>query len=87
MVSNKLLATASLAALLVMAAPSEGRKAQRDPGAIAPDPQTIASLTQGPDMITRAGSSQKAARAELDSNHPALADTVTAQRWHELRNH
>jgi hypothetical protein len=37
-------------------------------------------------MITRAGSSQKAARAELESNHPALAETVTARRWHELRN-
>jgi hypothetical protein len=53
---------------------------------IAPDPQTMASITQGPDMITRAGSSQKAARADLDSNNPALADTVTAKRWQELRN-
>ena len=85
-ISNKLLATASLAALLVMAVPSEGREARRLPGMIAPDPQTMASITQGPDMITRAGSSQKAARADLDSNNPALADTVTAKRWQELRN-
>jgi hypothetical protein len=80
---TKRLAATSLAALLVMAAPSEGRQPQRG---TAPDPQTIASITQGPDMITRAGSSQKAARAELESNHPALAETVTARRWHELRN-
>jgi len=80
-----LLAAVSLAALLIMAAcESNGTRSARRWG--APDPQTIASITQGPDMITPAGSSQKRARAELDSNLPALAQTVTAKRWHELRN-
>jgi hypothetical protein len=36
-------------------------------------------------MITRAGSSQKRARADLDSNHIALAQTVTAKRWQEIK--
>ena len=78
---------ASLSCLLVATAPSlsaESHPLRR--GEIAPDPQTMASITQGPDMITRAGSSQRAARAELDSNHPALAGTVTAKRWHEIRD-
>ena len=82
-----LVAAASLAWLLVVTAPSlaaESHPLRR--GEIAPDPQTMASITQGPDMITRAGSSARAARAELDSNHPALAGTVTAKRWHEIRD-
>jgi hypothetical protein len=54
-------------------------------GEVAADPQTTASITQGPD-ITRAGSSQKAARADLDSHHAALSRTVTAKRWDEIRN-
>ena len=80
-------AAASLACLFVVTAPllaAESHPLRR--GEIAPDPQTMASITQGPDMITRAGSSQRAARAELDSNHPALAGTVTAKRWHALRD-
>jgi hypothetical protein len=80
-------AAASLALLLVMATPSLA--ALTHPlrrGEVAADPQTTASITQGPDMITRAGSSQKAARADLDSNHIALAGTVTAKRWREIRN-
>lgn len=55
-------------------------------GEVAADPQTTASITQGPDMITRAGSSQKRARADLDSRHEALAATVTAKRWNEIRD-
>jgi hypothetical protein len=56
-------------------------------GEIAADPRTIASITQGPDMITRAGSSQKAARADLDSNNIAIAGTVTAMWWRKNRSH
>lgn len=56
------------------------------PGAIDADPQTVASITQGPDMITRAGSSQKMARADLDNNNIAIARSVTAKRWPEIRD-
>ena len=78
-------AAALLAALLVMAACQSADP--RTPNRWgAPDPRTMASITQGPDMITPAGSSQKAARAELESHHPYLARTVTAKRWHELRD-
>jgi len=81
------LAAASLACLFLMTPPSlAGESHPLRPGEIAPDPQTMASITQGPDMITRANSSQRAARAELDSNHPAIAGTVTAKRWHELKD-
>jgi len=83
----KLVCVTSLACLFLATAPS--RAAESHPlraGEIAPDPQTMASITQGPDMITRANSSQRAARAELDSNHPAIAGTVTAKRWHELKD-
>jgi hypothetical protein len=69
-------AAASLACLFVVTAPllaAESHPLRR--GEIAPDPQTMASITQGPDMNTRA-----------NSNHPALAGTVTAKRWHELRD-
>lgn len=72
------------AALLFTAAPCFAAPTHPE-SSVAPDPQTMASITQGPDMITRAGSSQKTARAELDAGHPALADTVTAKRWRELR--
>ena len=78
-------AAGSLACLFIVTAPSLAAESHPlRPGEIAPDPQTMASITQGPDMITRAGSSQRAARADLDSNHPAIAGTVTAKRWHEL---
>lgn len=79
------LTAASLICLFVAAAPSLADPS--DPprrGAVAADPRTMASITHGPDMITRAGFSQKRARAELDSNHPALSRTVTAHRWHEI---
>ena len=81
------IAAASLASLFIAMTPSlaaESHPLRR--GEIAPDPQTMASITQGPDMITRANSSQRMARADLDSNHPAIAGTVTAKRWHELRD-
>jgi len=80
-------AAASLACLLAPVAPSLA--APTHPlrsGEVAADPQTTASITQGPDMITRAGSSPRAARADLDSNHVALAGTMTAKRWHEIRD-
>ena len=81
------IAPASLACLLVVTAPVLAAESHPlRPGEIAPDPQTMASITQGPDMITRANSSQRAARADLESNHPAIAGTVTAKRWHELRD-
>ena len=81
-----LAATAALV-LLVLAKPSFAALTHPvRPGEIAADPQTVASITQGPDMITRAGSSPKAARADLDSNHIAIAGTVTARRWHEIRD-
>ena len=81
------LAAALLACLFLVTAPSLAAESHPlRPGEIAPDPQTMASITQGPDMITRANSSQRAARADLDSNHPALTGTVTAKRWHELRD-
>ena len=73
------------AALAVAAAPAFASRKHPE-SSVAADPQTMASITHGPDMITRAGFSQKRARAELDSNHPAMADTVTAKRWHELKN-
>ena len=81
-----LLLAASLT-LIAMAAPSQaaGTHPVRR-GEVAADPQTTASITQGPDMITRAGSSQKRARADLDSNHIALAQTVTAKRWQEIKD-
>jgi hypothetical protein len=81
-----LLAAVSLT-LMTMAAPSQaaGTHSERR-GGVALDPRTMASITHGPDMITRAGYSQKRARAELDSNHPALADTVTAKRWQQIKN-
>ncbi len=80
-------AVAFLACLPVVTAPSlAGESHPLRRGEIAPDPQTMASITQGPDMITRAGSSPRAARADLDSNHPAIAGTVTAKRWHEIRD-
>ena len=73
--------------LLVLAEPSFAALTHPvRPGEVAADPQTIASITQGPDMITRAGSSPKAARADLDSNHIAIAGTVTAKRWREIRD-
>ena len=81
-----LVSAASLTCLFFLAAPSLA--APTHPlrnGEIAADPQTVASITQGPDMITRAGSSARAARADLDSNHVALAATVTARRWQEIR--
>lgn len=73
------------AALAVAAAPAFASRAHPE-SSVAQDPQTMASITHGPDMITRQGYSQKRARAELDSRHPALADTVTAKRWDELKN-
>jgi len=80
-----LLAAASLT-LITMAAPSQASTYAERRGGVALDPRTMASITHGPDMITRAGYSQKRARAELDSNHPALADTVTAKRWQQIKN-
>lgn len=81
-----LAATAALM-LLVLAKPSFAALTHPvRPGEVDADPQTVASITQGPDMITRAGSSPKAARADLDSNHIAIAGTVTARRWHEIRD-
>jgi hypothetical protein len=78
---------ASLTGLLIVTAPSLAAPTHPlRPGEVAADPQTTASLTQGPDMITRAGSSPRAARADLDSNHVALAGTMTAKRWHEIRD-
>jgi len=80
-------AAISLVGLFLVTAPSLAAESHPlRPGEIAPDPQTMASITQGPDMITRANSSQRAARADLDSNHPAIAGTVTAKRWHELKD-
>ena len=73
------------AALAVAAAPAFASRAHPE-SSVAADPRTMASITHGPDMITRAGFSQKRARAELDSNHPALADTVTAKRWQQSKN-
>ena len=76
------ISAASLVCLLLVAGPSLA--APTHPlrnGEIAADPQTVASLTHGPDMITRAGSSQKAARADLESGSPAIAGTVTALKW------
>ena len=72
------------AALAVAAAPAFASRNHPE-SSVAADPRTMASISHGPDMITRAGFSQKRARAELDSKHPALADTVTAKRWDELR--
>jgi hypothetical protein len=86
-IAMKRLCLTSLACLLLATAPSQAAESHPlRPGEIAPDPQTMASITQGPDMITRANSSQRAARADLDSNHPAIAGTVTAKRWHELKD-
>jgi hypothetical protein len=82
-----LLCSTALALLFFSAVPASA--AETHPvrrGEVAADPQTTASITQGPDMITRAGSSQKAARADLDSRHAALSQTVTARRWDEIRN-
>ena len=82
-----LFAAAALASLLVMAAPWQGGATHPiRPGEIDADPQTMASITQGPDMITRAGSSQKKAREDLDLQNRAIAQTVTAKRWREIRN-
>lgn len=81
--------TAALPALLfvVLATPAFAALTHPvRPGEIDADPQTVASITHGPDMITRAGSSQKAARADLDSNHVAIAGTVTAKRWREIKD-
>lgn len=77
-----LVSAASLACLLMLAAPSLA--APTHPlrnGEVGADPQTVASLTHGPDMITRAGSSERAARADLEYGNPAIAGTVTAQKW------